>query len=98
MDGQSMQLLFPIFLIAIFYFLLIRPQRKKEKQVNEMRSKLKIGDKILLSVEATRAGGGYRGTYAKYIKAEKLDIYGDYTRKSFNEIENILDCFEFVQE
>lgn len=32
--------------LAIFYFLIIRPQQKKEKKVKEMRSNLKVGDEI----------------------------------------------------
>lgn len=32
--------------LAIFYFLIIRPQQKKEKKVKEMRSNLKVGDEV----------------------------------------------------
>jgi preprotein translocase subunit YajC len=32
--------------LAIFYFLIIRPQQKKEKKVKEMRSNLKVGDDV----------------------------------------------------
>lgn len=31
---------------AVFYFLLIRPQKKKEKQLKDMRENLKTGDKV----------------------------------------------------
>lgn len=31
---------------AVFYFLLIRPQKKKEKALKEMRSSLSVGDKV----------------------------------------------------
>lgn len=34
-------------ILAIFYLLLIRPQRKKEKATQEMRSSLNEGDEIL---------------------------------------------------
>lgn len=37
-------------LIAIFgvmYFLMIRPQKKREAEIKDMRSNLKIGDKII---------------------------------------------------
>ena len=34
-------------LIIIFYFLLIRPQKKKEKAVTAMRNALKVGDEIV---------------------------------------------------
>ncbi len=32
--------------LAIFYFLIIRPQQKKEKKIKEMRGNLKIGDEV----------------------------------------------------
>ena len=34
-------------MLALFYFLLIRPQKKREKKVAEMRNSLKEGDKII---------------------------------------------------
>jgi preprotein translocase subunit YajC len=34
-------------LIAIMYFLMIRPQRKREKAVQEMRSKVEVGDEVV---------------------------------------------------
>jgi len=36
-----------LILLAIFYFLLIRPQRKQEKQRQEMLSNLKKNDKVV---------------------------------------------------
>lgn len=50
---QYTGLIFPIALLAIFYFLVIRPQQKKNKQINEMRSSLRVGDEI------TTIGGIY---------------------------------------
>jgi preprotein translocase YajC subunit len=35
------------FLFVIMYFFIIRPQKKQEKQVREMRSALKVGDDIV---------------------------------------------------
>ena len=35
-----------ILLFVVFYFMLIRPQRKKDKQVKEMLNNLKAGDRI----------------------------------------------------
>lgn len=35
------------FLIIVMYFFLIRPQKKKEKTINNMRSSLKVGDEIV---------------------------------------------------
>lgn len=37
----------PIGLLAIFYFFAIRPQRKKEKEIKEMRGSLKVGDEVV---------------------------------------------------
>ena len=34
-------------MIAFFYFALIRPQKKKDKEVKEMRDNLKVGDQII---------------------------------------------------
>jgi preprotein translocase subunit YajC len=45
--------LIPIF--AIFYFLLIMPQQRKQKKWQQMLSDLKNGDKVITS-------GGLRGT------------------------------------
>jgi preprotein translocase subunit YajC len=37
----------PLILLVVFYFLLIAPQRKKEKQIREMRAGLKEGDEVV---------------------------------------------------
>jgi len=44
-----------LFIFAIFYFLLILPQQRKQKKWQAMLSELKTGDKIVTS-------GGLRGT------------------------------------
>ena len=44
-----------VFIFAIFYFLLIMPQQRKQKKWQLMLSELKNGDKIVTS-------GGLRGT------------------------------------
>lgn len=35
-----------VVLIVVFYFVLIRPQRKRDKQEREMRSSISVGDEI----------------------------------------------------
>ena len=35
-----------VLLFAVFYFFLIRPENKKKKQLQQMRSALKVGDQI----------------------------------------------------
>ncbi|HEX3248942.1 MAG TPA: preprotein translocase subunit YajC [Pyrinomonadaceae bacterium] len=40
--------LLPIFLImAVFYFLVLRPQQKRQRQLQETISNLKTGDKVI---------------------------------------------------
>lgn len=54
--GSSLLGLAPLlFIFAIFYFLLILPQQRKQKKWQAMLSELKTGDKVVTS-------GGLRGT------------------------------------
>ncbi len=46
-SNGSMTLIFILLLLLIFYFFMIRPQQKKQKQIEEYRSKLSKGDKII---------------------------------------------------
>ena len=41
-----MSLLPMILIVAVFYLMFIRPQKKREKQVQQMRSELEVGDEI----------------------------------------------------
>ena len=41
------QLLPLVLLFAVMYFLMIRPQRKKDKQIQDMRKSLQVGDEIV---------------------------------------------------
>ena len=36
-----------VILIAVMYLLLIRPQKKREKEINAMRSSVQVGDEII---------------------------------------------------
>ncbi len=49
MNGQQALVNFLplIILIAVMYFLMIRPQRKKDKAINDMRRGLTVGDEIV---------------------------------------------------
>ena len=35
-----------VIMLAIFYFMLIRPENKKKKELEKMRSELSVGDQI----------------------------------------------------
>jgi len=51
----------PLFLIMlVFYFLVIRPQSKKQKEHQKMVDELKKGDKVIIS-------GGIYGTIAEIM-------------------------------
>lgn len=47
MGGSLGSLLMIVLMFVIFYFLLIRPQQKRQKQVREMQSNLEKGNKII---------------------------------------------------
>ena len=42
-------LLLPVFLIGIFYFILIRPQQKRQRELEDWRKQIKRGDEIITS-------------------------------------------------
>ena len=52
--AQLQGLIVPIGFIVIFYFIAIRPQRKRDKEIKEMRGNLRVGDEVLTI-------GGIRG-------------------------------------
>ncbi len=85
--GASLMSLLPMIIIfVIFYFFLIRPQLRKQKQVEQMLSSLKKGDKVL-------AAGGLFGVIHK-IEGEvvSLDIAENVrvnvAKSSINELVN----------
>jgi preprotein translocase subunit YajC len=45
--GGLMQFLPILLIIGVFYFLLIRPQQKRQKQLQETIATLKIGDRVV---------------------------------------------------
>lgn len=64
--GMIISLLPMILLLVVFYFILIRPQRKRDKENKNMLANLKVGDHIVTI-------GGIVGTITK-IKDEKIVI------------------------
>ncbi|MBN1592648.1 MAG: preprotein translocase subunit YajC [Candidatus Coatesbacteria bacterium] len=72
-------LLFMGAILVIFYFLLIRPQQRRQKEIKRMQSDLKVGDRITTS-------GGIHGTVASISEntvslkvAEKVKLEIDRT-------------------
>lgn len=52
-NGAISSILMMVVIIAIFYFFMIRPQTKRQKQIQKAREALKVGDKVVT------AGGIY---------------------------------------
>ena len=46
LTGALPTILMLVVMVAIFYFLLIRPQKKQEKEAQNMRDSLSVGDEI----------------------------------------------------
>lgn len=55
-----------VVMFALFYFMLIRPQKKKDKEIKQMRSALKVGDSVVTI-------GGVVGKVVK-VSDETLDL------------------------
>ena len=69
--GGLLQLL-PIFLIvAVFYFLLIRPQQKRQRQLQETIAALKIGDRVVTTGGVIGTIKSVRDTSFLILSAEK---------------------------
>ena len=62
----AVQFLPMILIFVIFYFMLIRPQRKKDKEAKKMLENLKVGDRICTI-------GGIYGTIVR-IKDDVLTV------------------------
>ena len=45
--GQLMSIGLLVLMFVVFYFILIRPQRKREKELKEEVSKLSVGDRVV---------------------------------------------------
>ncbi len=76
-NEQCMQQLLMFGALAlVFYFLLLRPQQKQEKQRREMISALKAGDHVVTS-------GGLHGTIAK-LDSDTVTLTVDKVRMVFD--------------
>ena len=62
--GGGMSILMIVAMIAVFYFLMIRPENKRKKEAEQMRSAVKTGDEIVTI-------GGIIGTVVN-VKDEKI--------------------------
>ncbi|MBT5051328.1 MAG: preprotein translocase subunit YajC [Rhodospirillaceae bacterium] len=67
MEGMAAQILPIVLIIGVFYFLIIRPQQKKQKAHREMLSALHRGDRIVTS-------GGLVGTITKVTSDTEIMV------------------------
>lgn len=58
MSGNLVQLVVPVALLALMYFMLIRPQQQQAKKRNEMLGQLRAGMEVVTI-------GGLHGTISK---------------------------------
>lgn len=87
--GEMIGMFLPLILMfVIFYFLLIRPQRKKDKKVKEMLAALKPGDRICTI-------GGIYGTIAALkedtvtLKVGSMENTVVFARWAIRSVENV---------
>jgi preprotein translocase subunit YajC len=67
-DQSALIQFLPLVLIfVVFYFLLIRPQQKKQKDQRTMLDALRRGDRVV-------TGGGILGTVSKVVSPEEVEI------------------------
>ena len=45
--GGSVMIIWVIAMVALIYFMMIRPQRKEQKRVNEMLGSMEVGDSVV---------------------------------------------------
>lgn len=64
--GMGGMILMLVIMVAIFYFMLIRPENKRKKEAEQLRSSVKVGDKITTI-------GGIVGTVVD-VKSDKFVI------------------------
>ncbi len=78
-SGGSMMTTFVTFglIIAIFYFLIIRPQRKRDKETKDMLASIKKGDKVV-------SIGGIHGTVMVVKESTVVVKVDDNTRLEFS--------------
>jgi len=63
--GNSMMIFMIIAMVAIFYFFMIRPQQKRQKDIQKAREAMKSGDKVVIA-------GGIHGRIKEIAETSML--------------------------
>ena len=79
-----------VVMFAALYFLMIRPQKKQEKQVNDMRNNLQVGDEITTI-------GGIIGKIVS-IKEETITIETSHDRTKIRFLRSAVRCVDVKAE
>ncbi len=75
-----------VLMFVALYFLMIRPQKKQEKQVNDMRNNLQVGDEITTI-------GGVIGKIVS-IKEETITIETSHDRTKIRFLRSAVRCVD----
>ena len=68
LDQSALVQFLPLVLIyVVFYFLLIRPQQKKQKEHRTMLDAVRRGDRVV-------TGGGILGTVSKVVSPDEVEV------------------------
>ena len=81
-----------ILMFVLFYFLLIRPQQKKQKAVQKMQNELKKGDKVVTI-------GGLHGIVDSVDEVKVIIKCGDGSRLTFerNAIRDVVESCLIIE-
>ncbi|MBC3797434.1 preprotein translocase subunit YajC [Acetobacterium tundrae] len=95
---MDLTMILPLALVLVFfYFFILRPQQKQQKEVKNMRSSMKPGDEIIT------IGGFYGIVYAIGEENVTIELLPDYnkaviTKSAISKIVSVEDAVETEEE
>ena len=90
MGGSWVSILLIIGVVVLMYFLMIRPQKKQEREINAMRNNLTVGDEITTI-------GGIIGKIVS-IKEETITIETSHDRTKIRLLKSAVRCVDVHAE
>ena len=88
--GSWGSLILIIGVVVLMYFLMIRPQKKQEREINDMRNNLQVGDEITTI-------GGIIGKIVS-IKEETITIETGHDRTKMRLLKTAVRCVDVHAE
>ena len=94
-SGWSMIIML-VLMFAIIYFFMIKPQRKRQKEIEQFRNNLKVGDKIITAsgiygtVKDLNLGGSYmiiEISKGITVKIDRNYVYADSSQAAMTQQE-----------